>query len=97
MLTGELFPTDIRATAGGIVMAMGKATLVANYKFFPIAVTSFGFHYVFYFYAFITALMAVWGFLTIEDTDQLSLTEVQNMLKKNEVQGEERKSLLHES
>ena len=81
MLTGELFPTDIRATAGGIVMALGKATLVANYKFFPIAVTSFEFHYVFYFYAFITALMAVWGYLTIEDTDQLSLTEVQNMLK----------------
>ena len=78
-------------------MALGKSTLVANYKFFPIAVTSFGFHYVFYFYSFITALMAVWGYLTIEDTDQLSLTEVQNMLKKNEVQGEERKSLLHES
>ena len=94
-MTGELFPTDIRATAGGIVMALGKATLVANYKFFPIAVTSFGFHYVFYFYSFITALMAMLGFLTIEDTDQLSLTEVHNMLKKKNEVHKERKSLLH--
>ena len=78
-------------------MALGKATLVANYKFFPIAVASFGFHYVFYFYAFVTALMAVWGFITIKDTDHLSLAEIQNMIKKNEAQGEEGKSLLHES
>ena len=77
-------------------MAMGKVTLVANYKFFPMAVASFGFHYVLYFYALITALMSIWGFFTIKDTDQLSLTEIQNMLKKNEAQEDERMTLLHE-
>ena len=94
---GELFPTEIRATAIGIVMAMGKITLVVNYKLFPMAVTSFGFHYVMYFYALITALMGAWGFLTIRETDELSLTEIQDMLNKTELQEEERMSLLYES
>ena len=60
-------------------MALGKATLVANYKFFPMAIVSFGFHYVLYFFATMTAIMVTWGFMTIKDTDQLSLTEIQDM------------------
>ena len=80
-MRGELFPTEIRATAGSIVVAMGKLILVANYKLFPIAIASFGFHYVVYFFALMMAVMVTWGFLTIKDTDQLSLTEIQNMGK----------------
>ena len=76
---------------------MGKATLVVNYKLFPIALASFGFHYCLYFYAFITAFMAAWGFFTIKDIDHLSLTEIQDMLKNSDLQEEERMSLLHES
>ena len=96
-MSGELFPTDIRASACGIVMAMGKITMVANYKFFPMATAAFGFHYVLYFYALTSALMALWGLFTIQDTDKLSLTEVQQLLKRNEVQSEEKKKLLHKS
>ena len=81
LLKGELFPTDIRATAYGIVEAVGKLTLVANAKFFPIATASFGFHYVMYFFAIMMAIMAIWGFLTIKDTDRLSLTEIQDLGK----------------
>lgn len=92
---GELFPTDIRATSCGIVMAMQKVTLVANYKFFTIAAASFGFHYVLYFYAFIIALMAMWGLLTIKNTDHLSLTEIQGKLKKKDTEDEDRMSLLN--
>ena len=77
----ELFPTDIRATAYGIVEAVGKLILMANMKFFPIATASFGFHYVVYFYAIMMATMVIWGFLTIKDTDRLSLTEIQEMGK----------------
>ena len=94
---GELFPTEIRATACGSVMAMGKAAAVVNYKLFPMALASFGFHQVLYFYAFITAFMAAWGFFTIKDTDHLSLTQIQDMLKNSELQQEERRSLLCES
>ena len=60
-------------------MAMGKVILAANQKFFPTAVASFGFHYVVYFYALIMAIMVMWGFLTIQDTDGLSLTEIQEL------------------
>ena len=43
------------------------------------AIATFGFHYVVYFYALMLAIMVIWGFLTIKDTDRLSLTEIQEM------------------
>ena len=79
LLRSEAFPTEIRATAVGIVMAMGKVILAANQKFFPTAVASFGFNYVVYFYALIMAIMVMWGFLTIPETDGLSLTDIQDL------------------
>ena len=88
LLRGELFPTEIRATASGIVMAASELVLMINLKLFPMAVAAFGFHYVVYFYAIITSLLAVWGFFTIKNTDQLSLTEIQDMHEKNEGSGQ---------
>ena len=87
VLCGELFPTEIRATSTGIVFAASYVALMGNYKLYPIAVDAFGFHYVMYFYAAITAIMTVWGLLTIENTDRLSLTEIQEMQNTNEVSG----------
>ena len=81
MLRCELFPTEIRATAGSIVIAMGRLILMANYKLFPVAIASFGFHYVVYFFAMMMAIMVTCGFLTIKDTDRLTLTEIQTMGK----------------
>ena len=60
---------------------------MVNYKIYPIAVKTFGFHFVTYFYAIIVAMMVIWGGLTIKDTDQLSLTEIQDMHKKTVVAG----------
>ena len=85
MLCGELFPTEIRATSSGIVMATSFVFLMGNYKLYPIAVETFGFHYVLYFYASITGIFTLWGLLTIKNTDQLSLTEIQDMHKETEV------------
>ena len=85
MLCGELFPTEIRATSSGIVAATANVVVMGNYKLYPIAVETFGFHYVVYFYAGITATATLWGLLTIKDTDRLSLTEIQDMHKKTEV------------
>ena len=68
-------------------MATTFFSLMGNYKLYPIAVETFGFHLVIYFYAAITATATLWGLLTIKDTDRLSLTEIQDMHKKTEVTG----------
>ena len=90
VLCGESFPTEIRATSNGIVYATSYVALMANYKLYPIAVATFSFHYVVYFYAAITAALTLWGLLTISDTDKLSLTEIQNMYKNEEGKHEQR-------
>ena len=87
LLICELFPTEIRATASGITRSIGYLAMMANLKLFPMAVNSLGFHYVVYFYAIITAMLAAWGFLTIENTDELSLVDIQGMHKKTEESG----------
>ena len=86
LLRSELFPTEIRATASGIIWAMGDLTAMVNLKLFPMAVASFGFHSVMYFYAAITGLMVTWGILTIENTDRLSLTEIQDKQNNNKTE-----------
>ena len=86
-LCGELFPTKIRATANGIVVAIKMVASMINVKIYPIAVETFGFHWVMYFYIVISAFMVTWGGLTIKDTDHLSLTEIQDLNKKTEVSG----------
>ena len=98
VLRGELFPTEIRATANSIVIAMGKLILVANHKLFPMAVPSFGFHYVVYFFSLIMAIMVTWGFLTIKDTELLSLTEIQDKCRDAEQkkEGEEETKAVNE-
>ena len=88
VLCGELFPTKIRATANGIVMATTYIAFMVNLKIYPIAVAAFAFHYVMYFYAAMMAFMVVWGGLTIKYTDKLSLTEIQDMHEKNEGSGQ---------
>ena len=84
VLCGELFPTKIRATSNGIVMATTYISFMVNLKIYPIAVAAFAFHYVMYFYAAMMAFMVVWGGITIKYTDKLSLTEIQDMHKKND-------------
>ena len=84
VLCGELFPTKIRATSNGIVMATTYISFMLNLKIYPIAVAAFAFHYVMYFYAAMMAFMVVWGGLTIKYTDKLSLTEIQDMHKKTD-------------
>ena len=85
VLRSELFPTEIRATSAGVIMALGNLTSMVNLKLFPIAVESLGFHTVTYFYAAVIGGMVAWGFLTIKDNDRLSLTEIQEKQKKAEV------------
>ena len=87
LLNGELFPTKIRATSSGIVLASSYIALMGNYKVYPILIETFGLHHLMYLYAVITAFMVIWGGLKIKDTDKLSLTEIQDMHKKTDVSG----------
>ena len=82
LLKSELFPTEIRATASGIIVALAYVIWMVNNKLFPMAVASLGFHSVVYFYAVMTGVLAAWGFITIKETDRLSLTQIQDMHKK---------------
>ena len=88
-LRGESFPTEIRATACGYVVALGKIILVVNHKLFPIAITLFGFRNVVYFYALMMALMVIWGCLTIKDTEHLSLSEIHDNGRNDELWNDE--------
>ena len=70
-----------------ILATIGFIALVANLKFFPMAVESLGFHNMVYLNAIIAALLAAWGFLTMRNTDELSLVEIQDIQKKTEASG----------
>ena len=58
---------------------------MVNQKLFPIVVSTFGFYSIVYFYSAIVAVFTIYGWLTIKDTDKLSLSEVQAMFKKKGV------------
>ena len=82
VLCSESFPAEIRATSNGIVFALQYLAQMLNVRFFPIALSSFGFHPVAYFYATVVAAFTIWGWLTIKDTDKLSLSEIQGIYRK---------------
>ena len=97
VLCGESFPTEISTTANGIIFAMQYTTSMVNVKLFPTAVASLGFHSVVYFYAVVAAAFTIWGSITIKDTDNLSLSEIQRMYSgtvNGNVENEEEMTLL---
>ena len=67
---------------------------MVNEKFFPMAVASFGFLNVVYYYALIMTIMVIWGCLTIKDTEELSLAEMHDISKNDEWKQEEEEEML---
>ena len=67
---------------------------MVNEKFFPMAVASFGFLNVVYYYALIMAIMVVWGYLTIKQTEGMSLTEIHDIGRNDEWKQEEEEEML---
>ena len=67
---------------------------MVNEKFFPIAIASFGFRNVVYYYSLIMTIMVIWGCLTIRDTEQLSLAEIHDISRNEWKQKEEEEMLL---
>ena len=62
---------------------------MVNHKLFPIAIAIFGFRNLVYFYALIMAKMVIWGCLTIKDTEHLSLSEIHDNGRNDELWNEE--------
>ena len=85
VICSESFPTEIRNTSYGIVFALQYIALMVNVKLFPLALSSFGFYPVAYFYAAIAAMFTIWGMLTIKNTENLRLSKIQGMYSKKGV------------
>ena len=82
IIKGEIFPTEIRTLAVGIVMATNHIPLIINMVVFPMATSGGLFHIACYVYSVCALFMAVWAMITIKETDGLSLVEVEELYEK---------------
>ena len=65
-LTGELFPTEIRAVSAGVVNVTNHIPVVINMVTFPIITSAGLLHVAMYVYGGFALLMALWGLITIK-------------------------------
>ena len=86
ILLPELFPTDIRSISVGIVEAMTNVAVYCSMMVYPIASGAGAFFELMLGYGIISAFMTVWAMLTVQDTDNMSLVEIENSLRKGKVQ-----------
>ena len=77
-LLGELFPTEIRTLAVGIVESLVFTFAGITIKLFPQMKHYFGFYGLCYFYATITVCNSIWGLISIPDNRNKSLVDVEN-------------------
>ena len=86
ILLSELFPTDIRNISVGIVEALAYVALYCNMMVYPIASGASAFFELMLGYGVISAFMTVWAIFTIQDTDNMSLVEIENSFRKGKAQ-----------
>ena len=86
ILLPELFPTDIRSISVGIVEAMTNVAVYCSMMVYPIVSGAGAFFELMLGYGIISAFMTVWAMLTVQDTDNMSLVEIENSLRKGEAQ-----------
>ena len=86
ILLPELFPTDIRSISVGIVEAMTNVAVYCSMMVYPIASGAGAFFELMLGYGIISAFMTVWAILTVQDTDNMSLVEIENSLRKGQAQ-----------
>ncbi len=84
VLLNESFPLDIRAASVGAVTAIQFSVLVANIKAYPYLVDeeALGVPGTMYLYAAMAAALVIWSFVSVRDTENKSLVEVEGMFKK---------------
>ena len=82
ILKGELFPTEIRAVSAGIVSVTSHIPVVINMVTFPVITSAGLLHLAMYVYSSFCLFMAMWAIITIKNTDDMSLVEVEELYKK---------------
>ena len=94
ILLSELFPTDIRNISVGIVGALANVAVYCSMMVYPIASGAGAFFELMLGYAGVSAFMTVWAIFTVEETDNMSLVEIENSFKNGKAQDDaEKKSL----
>ena len=81
IVVAEIFPTDIRSIAVGIVMAMSYLAAYCSMMTYPIVSGADAFHELMFAYGAISVFMTVWAIFSLKETDQLSLVEIERMFK----------------
>ena len=83
ILTSELFPTEIRNISVGIVKAVTYVAAYINMTAYPLILSSAnGFLELMLGYGAIAAFMTVWAIITVTETDNMSLVEIEGLYKK---------------
>ncbi|BDA45323.1 probable inositol transporter 2 [Coccomyxa sp. Obi] len=80
-VNAEIFPSQVRGFASGAAATANWVTNAAVAQTFPVLTRTLGGSGTFWLYAGIAAAGAVWAFLTLVETQGLSLEEVQEMFK----------------
>ena len=82
ILLAELFPTDIRNISVGIVMAVTYIATYCTLMAYPIISSADAFHWLMYVYGVISLFMTVWAIFTVEETDSMSLVEIEKLFRR---------------
>ena len=83
ILLAELFPTDIRNISAGVVRAVAYSAAYCNMMAYPMISSADAFFELMLGYGTICAFMAVWAIITVKDTDNMSLVEIENSFKES--------------
>ena len=82
ILLAELFPTDIRGISVGVVRAVAYVAGYFNMMAYPMASSANAFFELMLGYGVVSAFMTVWAIITMKDTDNMSLVEIENSYRK---------------
>ena len=81
VLQNELYPTEIRSQGSGITESSVAIIASLATLAFPHVKTIIGVHGVFFFFASISMLCTIWGFIKIPETRGKSLVKVEEMFE----------------
>ena len=85
-LLSELFPTEIRTQAIGLIQAFDWGGWAISVKFFPEMKNNFSFHGLFFMFGATGLFNCLWGFRTIPDNRGKSLIKVEEMYENKSVE-----------
>ncbi|XP_044733192.1 facilitated trehalose transporter Tret1-like [Chrysoperla carnea] len=82
VLTGELFPTSVKAYATSVISIIGSAIAVAANKMYQVVLTKFDYPGVFVMFIMWLILVLIFAYFVVPETKGLTLEEIQVKLRK---------------